>query len=223
MLLSRLSGSLQVEMNLSGARIGNNRIVTCLLTAAILFGSAAVNAQATANADLTRNCSVCHGSDGIGTEPDIPHLNGQPEALLTTMMEAFRQGKRAPKVRIHREIPAADVAPLAKYYAQQKLVRPKAATNPDLVARGEALYLKRCADCHLDNGRESDKDAPLTAGQSLTYLIAQTLAYKKGERKFPYLMDDSYRGLSDEELTSIAHFFAAQDPIAPQQQRRRRR
>lgn len=223
MLPSHIWGSLQVEMKLSGARIGNNRFVTCLLTVAILFGSAAVNAQETASADLTRNCSECHGTDGIGTEPDIPHLNGQPEALLTAMMDAFRQGKRAPKVRIHREIPAADVAPLARHYAQQKLVRPKAATNPDLVARGETLYLNRCADCHLDNGRESDKDAPLTAAQSLTYLVAQTLAYKKGERKFPYLMDDSYRGLSDDELTSIAHFFAAQDPVAPQQKRRRRR
>ncbi len=223
MLLSRIWGSLQVEMKLSGARIDNNRFLTCLLTAAILFGSAAANAQESASADLTRNCNECHGTDGIGTEPDIPHLNGQPEALLTTMMDAFRQGKRPPKVRIHREIPAADVAPLAKYYAQQKLVRPKAATNPDLVARGETLYQNRCADCHLDNGRESDKEAPLTAAQSLTYLVAQTLAYKKGERKFPYLMDDSYRGLSDEELTSIAHFFAAQDPVAPQQKRRRRR
>lgn len=223
MLLSRIWGSLQVEMRLSGTRIGNNRFVTCLLTVAILFGSAAVDAQETASADLTRNCSECHGTDGIGTEPDIPHLNGQPEALLTAMMDAFRQGKRAPKVRIHREIPAADVAPLARHYAQQKPLRPKAATNPDLVARGETLYLNRCADCHLDNGRESDKEAPLTAAQSLTYLIAQTMAYKKGERKFPYLMDDSYRGLSDDELTSIAHFFAAQDPVAPQQKRRRRR
>lgn len=206
-----------------GARFGDKQLVTCLLTAAILFGSATTGAQQKSNEDLIRNCIECHGTDGVGTEPDIPHLNGQPEALLTAMMDAFRQGKRPPKVRIHREIPAADVAPLAKHYAQQKLVRPKAATNPDLVARGETLYLKRCAECHLDNGRESDKEAPLTAAQSLTYLIAQTLAYKTGERKFPYLMDDSYRGLSDEELTSIAHFFAAQVPVAPPQTQRRRR
>jgi cytochrome c553 len=205
------------------ARFGDKQLVTCLLTAAILFGSATTGAQQKSNADLIRNCSECHGSDGIGNEPDFPHINGQPEALLITMMDAFRQGKRAPKVRIHREIPAEDVAPLAKHYAQQKLVRPKAATNPELVARGETLYLNRCADCHLDNGRESDKEAPLTAAQSLTYLIAQTLAYKKGERKFPHLMDESYRGLSDEELTSIAHFFAAQEPVAPPQPGRRRR
>jgi cytochrome c553 len=200
-------------------RIGS----TWLLTAAIIFGSAPILAQETANKNLTDNCSECHGTDGIGVEPDMPHLNGQPEALLVAMIEAFRQGKRAPKVRIHREIPSGSVELLAKHYAQQKAVRPKSVTNPDLVARGEALYLKRCADCHLDNGRESDKEAPLTAGQSLDYLIAQTLAFKSKERPFPYLMDDAYRGLLDEELTAIAHFFSAQDQLAPQKGRRRKR
>lgn len=223
MALLRLYGFSKVEIKLSSAKIGNNLLNTCLLTAAITLGSTTANALETASEDLIRDCTECHGTEGVGTEPDIPHLNGQPEALLVSMMEAFRQGKRAPKVRIHREIPAANVAPLARHYALQKSTRPKSATNPDLVARGEALYLKRCADCHLDNGRESDKEAPLTAAQNLNYLVAQTLAFKSGERKFPYLMDGSYRDLSDEDLKSIAHFFAAQDQVAPQQGRRRKR
>jgi sulfide dehydrogenase cytochrome subunit len=223
MALMWLYGFSQVEFKLSSAKIGNKLLSTCLLTAAIALGSTTADALETASENLTRDCTECHGTEGVGTEPDIPHLNGQPEALLVNMMEAFRQGKRAPKIRIHREIPATNVAPLARHYALQKSTRPKSATNPDLVARGEALYLKRCADCHLDNGRESDKEAPLTAAQNLNYLLAQTLAFKSGERKFPYLMDGSYRDLSDEDLKSIAHFFAAQDQVAPQQGRRRRR
>jgi sulfide dehydrogenase cytochrome subunit len=212
-----------MEKPLSIAIARKGRAGTCLLTVALLFGSTASGAQETASTNLTSNCIECHGTDGIGREPDIPHINGQPEALLATMMNEFREGKRAPRVRIHRETPAADVMPLAKHYAQQKAQRPKPATDPELVARGEKLYLARCADCHVDNGRESDKEAPLTAAQALEYLIAQTLAFKKGERKYPYLMDDAYRGLSDEDLTSVAHFFAAQDQVAPQQKRRRRR
>jgi cytochrome c553 len=208
----------------SSAKTGSQQgLGTMLLTAALLIGSSAGSAQPTATSNLTSNCIECHGADGIGLEPDMPHLNGQPEALLTTMIEAFRQGKRPPKVRIHREIPAADVAPLAKYYSAQKATRPKSATNPELVVRGESLYLKHCADCHLDNGRDSDKEAPLTAAQSLEYLITQTLAFKTGERKFPYLMDEAYRGLSDQDLAATAHFFAAQDQVAPKQERRRRR
>lgn len=194
-----------------------------LLTVAIMIGSSAALAQATPGTNAIVNCIECHGNDGIGTDPDIPHLNGMPEPLLGAMLDSFRQGKRPPKVRIHREIPATDVTPIARHYAQQKAVRPKSAVDTTLLAKGESLYQQRCADCHLDNGRDSDKEAPLTAGQSLSYLIAQTLAFKSGERKFPYLMDGAYRDLGDDDLTAIAHFFAAQDQFAPQQGRRRRR
>ena len=206
----------------SAAAVRKRLAGSCLLTAVLLFGSTA-SAQETTSTNLTSNCSECHGSDGLGFKPGIPHLNGQSEFLLTNMINAFREGKRSTKVKDHRDIAAAAVAPLSRHYAQQKAQRPKSATSPELVASGEALYLRRCADCHLDNGRDSDKEAPLTAAQDLKYLIAQTLAFSAGERKFPYLMDEAYRGLSEADLTAIAHFFAAQDQEAPQQKRRRRR
>lgn len=209
--------------NSATANIGKVRIATCLLAVALISVSNAAKAQGTPGTNLTDNCSECHGSDGLGFKPGVPHLNGQPEALLGNMINAFREGTRPTKVKMHRDITAADVTPLARHYAQQKAQRPKSATTPELVTRGEATYLKRCADCHLDNGRESDKEAPLMAAQDLGYLVAQTLAFKTGERKFPYLMDGAYKDLSDEDLTAVAHFFAAQDQIAPQQARKRRR
>lgn len=205
----------------SGRRHCNGNLPAWLLTAAMLVGSTAHGAEVSASAYIMENCSECHGTDGLGFKPGIPHINGQPEGLLTNMINAFQQGTRPTKVKTHRDIPAADVAHLVKHYAQQKAERPKSAANPELIARGEALYLKRCADCHIDNGRESDKDAPLMAGQDLTYLIAQTLAFKTGERKFPYLMDGAYRDLSDEDLTATAHFFAAQEQTVAKKRRRR--
>jgi cytochrome c553 len=212
-----------MEKNSASPDVGKACLATCLLTAALLFGSTAVEAQGTAGTNLTSNCSECHGTDGLGFKPGIPHLNGQPEALLTAMITSFQQGKRPTKVKMHRDIAAADVAPLAKHYAEQKAQRPKSATKPELIAAGETLYLKRCADCHIDNGRDSDKEAPLMAAQDLSYLIAQTLAFKSGERKFPFLMDGAYKDLTEEDLTATAHFFAAQDQLAPQTGRKRRR
>ncbi len=199
------------------------RLMIGLLGAALAWTAAPVVAQEKPLEALISTCVDCHGANGIGLEPDMPHLNGQPEALLINMMDAFRSGARPPKVRIHREIPAADVAPLAKHYSLQKAVRPKSAANVELVARGEQLHLKHCSDCHLDNGRDSDKEAPLVAGQSLQYLIDQMKAFSSGERKFPFLMDGAYRILSNEDLIAIAHFFAAQDQVAPQTGRKRRR
>lgn len=194
---------------------------TWLVTAALLFGSAASNVQGAEGADITSNCNECHGTDGLGFKPGVPHLNGQPEHLLASMINAFQQGKRPTKVKMHRDIAVADVALLARHYSQQKAQRPRSATNPELVTRGEALYLKRCADCHVDNGRDSDKEAPLTAAQDLNYLVEQTLAFKTGVRKFPFLMDGAYKDLSDEDLTTVAHFFAAQEQEISKKRRRR--
>ena len=204
-------------------RIGKPGLMNWLLGVAFLFGPALAWAQEQPTTAPISTCIDCHGANGIAIDPATPHLNGQPAALLTNMMDSFRRGARPPKVRIHREIPAADVAPLASHYSQQKAQRPKSATRPELVARGETLYQNRCADCHLDNGRDSDKEAPLVAAQDVNYLIAQTLAFKTGERKFPFLMDGSYRDLSDEDLTATAHFFATQDQVAPPTGRRRKR
>jgi sulfide dehydrogenase cytochrome subunit len=207
----------------SRRRAGSPYLTGWLLGAALLWGASPAAAQEKPVATLISNCVDCHGADGIATKPDTPHLDGQFESPLTNMITSFQQGKRPTTMKIHRDIAAIDVAPLAKHYAEQKAQRPKSATKPELVARGETLYQNRCAKCHIENGRDSDKGAPLMAAQKPDYLIAQMLAFKSGERKFPYLMDDAYRGLSDEDLTAIAHFFAAQDQIAPQQGRRRRR
>ena len=209
--------------NSSTRNVGKACLGNWLVTAALLFGSTASSVQGAESTDIARNCNECHGTDGLGFKPGLPHLNGQPEHLLSNMINAFQQGKRPTKVKMHRDIPDADVAPLAKHYSQQRVLRPKSATNPDLVARGEAVYLKRCADCHVDNGRDSDKEAPLMAAQDLNYLIEQTLAFKTGVRKFPFLMDGAYKDLTDDDLTAAAHFFAAQEQIAPQTARKRRR
>lgn len=212
-----------MEKNSSTRNVGKACFGTWLVTAALLFGSAASNVRGAESTEITRNCSECHGTDGLGFKPGLPHLNGQAEHLLTAMINAFQQGKRPTKVKMHRDIADAEVAPLARHYAQQKTQRPKSATNPELVIRGETIYQNRCADCHVDNGRDSDKEAPLTAAQDLGYLIDQTLAFKTGVRKFPFLMDGAYKDLTDDDLTAAAHFFAAQDQVAPPQGRRRRR
>lgn len=205
-------------------RPGIKRLTMRLLGAVVLFGSTAAAAQGKPVAELISTCVSCHGADGIAIEPDAPHLDGQPAAILTEMITSLQQARRPTNVKMHRDVATADIAPLARHYAEQKVQRPKPVTKPELVARGDTLYQNRCAQCHIDDGRDSDKGAPLMAAQKPDYLIAQMQTFKSGQRKFPFLMDDAYRGLSDDDLVAIANFFAAQDQVvAPQQARRRRR
>jgi cytochrome c553 len=124
---------------------------------------------------------------------------------------------------MHREIRAANVEPIAAHYAGQKAQRPRQSVKPEHVARGETLHLQHCADCHMDSGRDSDKDAPLTAAQNLDYLINQARAFKSGARMLPATTERTFRELSQDDLVAIAHFYAAQDQQAPKEGRRRRR
>lgn len=161
-------------------------------------------------------CATCHGPNGVSSQPKTPHLNGQLPASFIDAMQTYAKGSRPTAIAEHKTLAADQFDGAAKFYAAQKsFARPKSATDPAMVLKGEKIYLNRCMDCHLDNGRDSDKEAPLIAAQEVEFLVAQTLAFKTGARKFPFLMDDAYRGLSDEELASAAHYFSAQEQMAP--------
>lgn len=172
---------------------------------------------------LIKPCIECHGSNGVAVKPATPHIDGQMATYLADSLRAFNDGTRKTDVDQHKGIPRDMAKSLAGHYAAQKISRSKSPADPALLLRGDELYLSRCADCHPDNGRESDKDAPLMAGQDIDYLIAQTLAFKRGERRFAVMMDDAYKGLTEADLKAIAHFFAAQDPVATTKPRKKRR
>lgn len=171
---------------------------------------------------LLKTCVECHGADGIGRKTGIPHLNGQTSSYLFDSLRAFDKELRGTRIPEHKGIGREAARTLAEHYSGQKAERPKSDIDSALLARGEELYVARCADCHPDNGREADKDAPLLAAQDLAYLIAQTLAFKRGERRFAVMMEDAYRGLSDADLTAIAHFFASQPQYLSKVKKRRR-
>lgn len=176
-------------------------------------------------AEAVRVCADCHGLNGVAVQPKTPHLNGQLPVFLSDAMKAFANGSRPTVISQHKSFPAAEVEALAAFYGSQRdAVRPKQAVDPAVVARGEVIYGNRCADCHGDSGRESDKDAPLMAAQEKEFMAAQALSFKAGTRKFPFLMDDAYRGLTDADLAAVAEYFAAQEqfPAAGTKKRRRK-
>jgi sulfide dehydrogenase cytochrome subunit len=159
-------------------------------------------------------CIECHGVAGVAAKPGVPHIDGQHAQYMQDSLRAFAKDSRMSSTAAHKGLSRDALNEVVAHYAGQKVTRPHPATDPALVARGETIYNNRCADCHMDNGRESDKDAPIMAGQDPDYLARQALLYRKGDRRFPTMMDDAYRGLSEADLKAVAHFFAAQDPVA---------
>jgi cytochrome c553 len=53
-------------------------------------------------------CSVCHGPLGLSTQPDAPHLAGQPALYLATQLRAYRSGARKHEVMAVMAKPLSD-------------------------------------------------------------------------------------------------------------------
>lgn len=194
----------------------------------LLFLASTPLIAADGGALIEQHCVRCHGSDGLATGPGLPHLNGQLETYLADTMGKLQKGRLPSTVTAHipAELSGGDLAAIAGHYAAIRATRPKQEVDPAKLARGEEVYRTRCADCHLDNGREADKDAPLMAAQSLDYLQAQARLFVSGKRKFGFLQDDAFKGLSGDDLDAAAHFFASQEqyieakPVTKKKQRR---
>ena len=66
-----------------------------------------------------------------------------------------------------------------------------------------------CASCHGEDGNSMVSTFPKLAQQHSSYLIKQLKAFKSGTRKNP-MMNSIAMGLSDEDMTDIAEYYAEQ-------------
>lgn len=176
--------------------------------------------------ELLKPCVSCHGMEGVGSTPKTPFLNWQLPAYLKEVMENMQAGAHPTAVPKH--IPAAmtkdQIKSIAEHYGANRAPREKQLFDEAKAAAGEKVYEKRCADCHPDNGRETnDRGSPILANQPAEYLLAQERLYMSGKRKFSSKSDTAHAGMTEADLESISHFFASQDIQAPAQKKKKRR
>jgi cytochrome c553 len=62
---------------------------------------------------------VCHGPLGVATQPETPHLAGQPASYLAAQLKAFRSGVRKHEVMsvIARPLSDDDIDAIAAWFA----------------------------------------------------------------------------------------------------------
>lgn len=70
-----------------------------------------------------------------------------------------------------------------------------------------------CATCHGTNGA-SHGDMPALAGREKSFLVQQMQDFKSGKRPAT-VMHQIARGYSDEQVETLAAYFAAQNPNSP--------
>lgn len=71
--------------------------ITSVLALATIFVLGAIPAQSAdikSGKKLARQCAVCHGKDGIATNPEAPNLAGESAIYIEKQLLAFQTGER---------------------------------------------------------------------------------------------------------------------------------
>jgi cytochrome c553 len=199
--------------------VGSLRRSSALL-AAIVFGSFAattVSAQdQTQPGDIHRGkalsytCLGCHGVDGYkNAYPNysVPKLEGQNPEYISAALHGYQSGDRS-HITMHAQsetLSNQDIADIAAYFAGKPLVSEHKPVGS--VPAPAAL----CVSCHGQDGVAIAPMYPSLAGQHQDYIVRAIEEYKKGGRKNP-IMSGFAASLKEEDLETIAKYFAAQKP-----------
>ena len=162
-----------------------------------------------------KTCKSCHGDNGGGLAPAIPHLAAQRESYLFASLNEYKNGKRthAALRDIAAQMSEADMRNVASYFAS---LPPIASTTANDVKhtspyeKGKVLAAE-CAKCHGEDGNAKTPGTPTLAGQQPHYLIAAILEYHRDDRKVTS-MEAIMRDSDRLDLESLALYFAAQTP-----------
>lgn len=72
---------------------------------------------------LARQCSACHGKNGISKDPEVPNLAAQPALYLEKSLNDYQSGKREDRrmTLIVQPLSAEDIKDLAAWYESFKI------------------------------------------------------------------------------------------------------
>jgi cytochrome c553 len=163
-------------------------------------------------AERIQLCGGCHGEDGNSKIEKMPSLAGQPEFFIQNQLILMREGVRAVEAMAPfvKDLTDEDIVALARHYVG---LEPKPSGEPvdaSLAARGAELSTRlRCESCHLPN-LAGQQQMPRLAKQRIDYMIDALKAFRDNTRSgADTLMSAAVYGVSDADLTALAHYAAA--------------
>ena len=101
--------------------------------------------------------------------------------------------------------------PMSRYCFAETLDVQPATEHADVSPNASPGIAESCFACHGPQGRAVDGSFPRLAAQSSTYIAAQLHAFARGQRSNPVMMPIA-KGLGEEQIRSVADFFAHQAP-----------
>ena len=166
-------------------------------------------------------CIGCHGKDGNSDVLIYPNLAKQHPEYIQKQLNNFKAEKNRENYAMSKfagQMTEEEILDIGAYLADTQAlanVKPKkviaVAITADVLA-GEKKAAT-CASCHGEGGNKPIADYPRLAGQSAQYLVKQLADFKSGERKNA-VMAGMTAALSEQDMTELAAYFAAQKPLA---------
>ncbi len=173
-------------------------------------------------------CITCHGPGGNSELSVNPNLAAQPHEYTYKQLVEFqpredgaaprRGADGAPSIMTSLATPLTiqDMLNLSLYLAEQPLTAPAAASNEDLVARGEEIWrggirernVPACAACHGANGEGIPSQYPRLSGQFASYLEDQLILFRAGHRGNSEMMIQIAARMSDADIKAVSDYAA---------------
>ncbi len=180
------------------------------LFAALLL-AAGLSAQAQQQPPRLELCAACHGPQGNSQVPLFPSLAGQPRIFMENQLVLIREGLRdiPPMKGVLDGLDDTALIELAKYYAAQKPAPMPGAVDVARYQRGKDLAAgSLCGSCHLPSYQGRDQ-IPRLAGQHEPFMrtVMEEYRDKPGPGR-DTVMTNALRGISNDQLDDLAHFFA---------------
>jgi cytochrome c553 len=187
-----------------------------------LVAGVAQAAEKSAAIDLIRReCSTCHGAQGISVSPTFPKLAGQQAVYLEAQLKAFRDRSRAdPHAQafmwgMAAQLTDATIAEIAAYFAAQPAgagtpADPAEVTAGRRIFEGgiEAQHVAACQSCHGQKALGAGP-FPRLAGQHRGYLERQLEAFATNLRANE-IMHENSKNLTALQISQVAAFLSSQ-------------
>lgn len=191
-----------------------------ILRSALVLGGLAmagtIHAATPSAAMLGNTCAGCHGTNGSSNGPATPTIAGISSEYFIEAMKAYKDGSRPSTImtRIAKGYTEEEVKLMAGFFAEQKFVRKDQKFDADMAKRGGQLHKRSCEKCHEDNGRSTEDDAGILAGQWAPYLAFTIEDFMNGSREMPKKMkkkmDELHKQHGDKGIQQLINFYASQ-------------
>ena len=143
--------------------------------------------------------------------PGTPSLAAQPKLFLENQLVLIREGLRPSPQMLPfvKDLRDPELVALAAHFSRLSARPAPGETDRPRFARGEALAKKlRCGVCHLSDF-SGQNQVPRLAGQREDYLEPAMREFRDKPRPGgDTIMAEVLRGLSDADISALAHFLA---------------